>query len=335
MVGGFAWEKEYKRTWLDDERSDTIKEFKLNKFVYNDRKKGVLRHLHILIDISSSIDKNDYLPSIRKNVIRSLEKFIPTFFLENPISGLSFSTVNEKTVKSTNSVEIADLLNQKGEGNFSLLNGLYDAIDQIKSYTFCREILVIVSSLVLKDPDSYTDVIDLLRKHNIKVNIISLCGELMIYKNIVESTGGKFFVPLNIDHFNYILRCMTVPGELNSSTINLIKLGFPKVIYEEGVCACHLQLQSVGYECPLCKTFICSLPMGCPICELQLVSSLNIAKAFQHMYPLAPFTKCCNGVCFVCNSPGNFSCEKCNSVYCDSCDLFVHNNLNFCLGCKN
>ncbi|WUR02395.1 general transcription and DNA repair factor IIH subunit (SSL1) [Vairimorpha necatrix] len=334
MANSFAWEKEYKRTWLEDKKLDSKNEYKINKLIYNDKKKGILRHLHILLDVSLSIDKNDYLPSIRKNIISSLEKFIPKFYLENPISGMSFSCVNDRTIKITNSTNVKDLLNRKGEGNFSLLNGLYGAVEHIKSYTFCKEIVVIVSSLVLKDSDSYSEIIDILKKLNIKINIISICGELMIYKHIVESTGGKLYVPLNIDHFDYILKSLTIPSEIKSATINLIKLGFPKVIYEEGVCACHLQMNLAGYECPACKTYICSLPMGCPICELQLVSSLNISKSYQHMYPLKLFIKCPEGTCIVCQKKGEECCGKCNSVYCDDCNFFVHENLNFCLGCK-
>ncbi|KAK6091008.1 hypothetical protein P3W45_000253 [Vairimorpha bombi] len=335
MANGFAWEKEYKRTWLSNSRNDTKNKHQINKYTYNDKKKGILRHVHIMIDISYNIDRNDYLPSFRKNIIGSLDKFIPAYFLENPISGLSFSCVNEKVVKSSNNLNIKDLLNQKGEGSFSLLNGLFGAIDQLKKLTFCKEIVVITPSLVLKDPDSYTDVIEILRKNGIKVSIISLCGELMVYKRVVEATGGNLFVPLDIDHFNYILKTLTIPGELKTTTIDLIKLGFPKVIYEEGVCACHLQINKAGYECPVCKTYICSLPMGCPICETQLVSSLNIAKSFQHMYPLQLFIECEPGKCIVCENDANKSCTKCQSKYCEDCDFFAHDNLNFCIGCKD
>lgn len=334
MSNGFVWEKEYKRTWLNNNKNDNINKYNTSEVKYNDKKKGILRHVHIMIDISYNIDRNDFLPSFRKNIINSIDKFIPTFFLENPISGLSFSCVNEKIVKSSNNLDIRELLNQKGEGSFSLLNGLLGAIDQLKNLSFCKEILVITPSLVLKDPESYTDVIDMLRKNSIKVNIISLCGELMIHKRIVESTGGSLFVPLDIDHFNHILKTLTIPGELKSNTINLIKLGFPKVIYEEGVCACHLIINSAGYECPICKTYICSLPMGCPICGIQLVSSLNIAKSFQHMYPLQIFTECEIGECIVCKNEARKDCRICHSKYCESCDFFVHDNLNFCIGCK-
>lgn len=330
MSNSFAWEKEYKRTWLTDEVRDT--KYKTRTYKYSDKKKGILRYLHILIDVSFNIDKTDYLPSIRTMLTNLLSNFVYKFNEENPISGLSFSIVNDKIIKTSANTE--NLLNQQGEGYFSLLNGLCSSVEYLSKVNFCKEILVITSSLVLKDSESYTDILKILKTNNIKVNIISLCGELMIYKVITESTGGSLYVPLDLDHLKNILDNFAIPSELKSSTINLIKLGFPKVIYESGVCACHLKMNKCGYECPICKTYICTVPIGCPICEIQLVSSLNISKSFHHMYPLKPFIDG-EGVCFCCGNRGNSSCEKCKTVFCNDCNSFVHENLNFCFTCKD
>ncbi|EOB11954.1 TFIIH basal transcription factor complex p47 subunit [Nosema bombycis CQ1] len=335
MSNSFAWEKEYKRTWENSTSINKKEKLLYQKHEFNDKKKGVIRHVHIIIDCSYSIDKTDYLPSFRTNYSKSLEKFIPKFYEENPISALSFSLVNEVVLKYTTepNFSIKDFLSTKGEGNFSLLNALNSSFEILKNKDFCKEIIVITSSLMIRDPDSYSEIIDLIKKIGVKIFIISMCGELMIYKEITKLSGGRLYVPLDLDHFDYILDCLTLPNENNFSTTNMIQLGFPSVIEEVRVCSCHNEMNQEGYECPVCKTYICNLPVGCPICETQLVSAINISKSFHHLFPLSEFILDSNGKCFTCGNRSYSKCPKCDLFYCEECDNFVHENLQFCYGC--
>lgn len=337
MANSFAWEKEYKRTWEDSSNAKSKYDLNNKKHEYNDKKKGVIRHLHVVIDGSFAIDKTDYLPSFRTNISKSLERFIPRFYAENPISALSFSLVNEVVIKykSDPEIMIKEFLSTKGEGYFSLLNALYAAFEILKHKDFCKEIVVITASLMLKDPDTYTEVFELLRKMGIKVFIISMCGELMIFKDLTRISGGKLYVPIDLDHFDHILDSLTIPTENCSATINMIQLGFPLLIKEKGICACHYELHSTGYECPVCKTYICTLPISCPICETQLVSAINISKSYHHLYPLQNFIEHKTGLCYTCKEPSTSKCPNCEMLFCDQCDLFVHQNLHFCYGCKS
>ncbi|KAF9764210.1 General transcription factor IIH subunit 2 [Nosema granulosis] len=337
MTNSFAWEKEYKRTWEDHSASRSKQSLLYHKHEFNDKRKGVIRHVHVIIDGSFSIDKPDYLPSFRTNFSKSLEKFVHKFYAENPISALSFSLVNEVVLKYSSETDISmkDFLSTKGEGYFSLLNALYASFEILKHKDFCKEIVVITASLMLKDPDTYVEIIELTRKMGIKIFIISMCGELMVFKDLTKLSGGRLYVPIDLDHFDYILDTLTIPTENNSATINLIQLGFPSMIPERGLCACHYQLHSAGYECPVCNTFVCSLPIACPICETQLVSAINISKSYHHLYPLGEFVEDTSGICYTCKEPSSSKCPQCGMFFCEQCDLFVHQNLHFCYGCKS
>jgi transcription initiation factor TFIIH subunit 2 len=113
----------------------------------------------------------------------------------------------------------------------------------------------------------------------------------------------------------------------------LVKLGFPNDPVFSGICTCHLKFGNKLYECPDCKTLICSLPTQCPICELQLVTPMHISKSYYYQYPLKPFDIFLDGKCNKCNKVSKYCCEKCKGLYCQECGDFVQNELNFCIYC--
>lgn len=337
MTKQFSWEQEYKRTWED------VPHRRINEFIretevqYSNNRKGVVRHLHVLIDASEAIDKSDFLPTFRANTTKILEEFIPSFYNENPLSVLSFLTVRDVCVKycSDLNIDIHSFLGQAGTRWFSLLNGLEGSFDIIKNATYVKEILVITASTSTKDPHGYSEVLERLKSHSIKVHFISLCGEVALYKSISKATEGKFHVPVDLDHFSAIMSGLCRPSDYSGTKLSLVRIGFPRSTMDPGVCACHLEMRDFGYECPVCKTMVCSLPINCPICETQLVSMLNLSRSQCFLYPLKLFEARREGECRICQDVGAYQCINCRSMFCNPCNSFVHNGLGFCVYCDS
>lgn len=332
----FSWEKEYRRTWEDTLETREAEHTQPYRTEYNPYVKGVIRHLHVVIDTSSSIDKADFLPTFRSNITKVLKLFIPLFYRENPLSILTFLSVRDISDMYCNNpnVNISMFLNKTGSGTFSLLNALKSSIEILKEDKYVKEILLITGSLSTKDHSNFDDVVLDLKRLNIKVHIVSLCGEITIYKKLCKITKGKFSVPVDVDHLSFILNGFCTPSESKSSTLNLVQLGFPTVVYEPLVCACHLKVYKSVYECPVCKASVCSLPIKCPICETQLVSTIHLTRTYHHMYPLKPFNDAPAGACVICSKDASVSCGECNTLYCSECDTYLHNYINFCPFCK-
>lgn len=86
----FSWEKQYKRTWenFNSEEEKVLAEN--NEIIENmPYKKGIIRHFHIIVDSSLSIEMNDFLPSFRYHITTKLNHFIKKIYEENPISVLT------------------------------------------------------------------------------------------------------------------------------------------------------------------------------------------------------------------------------------------------------
>lgn len=164
MAKQFSWEQEYRRTWEDMPRR------KINEFIretevqHSSNRKGIIRHLHVLMDVSETIDKPDFLPTFRTNITKILEEFIPSFYNENPLSILSFLSVRDICVRYSSdlNMDIHSFLNQTGAKWLSLLNGLEGSVEIIKYSTRVKEILVITASTSTRDPHGYTEVLNML-----------------------------------------------------------------------------------------------------------------------------------------------------------------------------
>jgi len=332
MENKFSWTQEYRRSWEVDSKKDQ-ELLPAQTKTFNANRKCIIRHLLVAIDTSSSIEKSDYVPTIRNIVSTTLPRFIELFKQSNPLSILSFMTCKSVFEKYSKEFDPNHLLNSIGSGDFSFLNCLKSGIEFLKDNTYTAELLVITASIKTKDSGSYDQVLSEIKKNNIKINIISVCGEVTLFKKVCSISNGLFCVPMNSYDLENILVRFAEPLESLESTNVLVKLGFPKLAQKSGICTCHLKFHSGLYECPVCHTDICSLPSQCPICETQLVSPLNISKSYYYLYPLKPFELNSCGSCSKCGLPSKTQCQNCNSYYCEKCDYFVQNSLNFCVFC--
>lgn len=334
MENKFSWTQEFRRSWDESQIEEKTRPMATMNATINGRR-NIIRNLHVVIDTSASIEKSDYLPSIRSEIAKILPNFLNKFNEYNPLSQLTFMTCKEVVEKYSKSFDANLMLNIIGSGEFSLLNSIKGSIEIIKTTKFNKECLIIISSLNTIDSGSYEDVLSFLKKQNIKINIISICGEVTLFKKLSNATGGLFFVPVNRDHFENIINSFTQPLDSSDQMNTLVKYGFPETIIKKGLCNCHLNICSNLKECPQCKSFVCTLPIQCPVCDLQLVSPLNISKSSYYIYPINEMIKSSGKSCKCCSKNGSFECQKCNSVYCADCHDFVIQYLNFCVYCDN
>ncbi len=336
MANKFSWTEEYKKTWEDDlyTREYVFKRINRNLVV---NKKAVVRHLLFVIDVSFSIEKTDFLPNIRTCVFENLQKLEKSFYSSNPLSILSFLIINDS--KEVHSKVVPSLLySTTGKGYFSFNKCLKSSIKTIKDSSYLKEVVLITASTNTKDNGEYQKIIKELCGNHIKFNIVNLSGEVTLFKRISDVTKGKYYVPMDIFHFKFILESFAFPNESISPKASLLTLGFTERQNKGMYCFCHLIYQENPYFCPDCKTPVCHVPTQCPVCELHLVSPLDIYKSHNFMFSFEPFEKLNNSeflTCFVCGDRGNYDCSKCKTVYCEKCNYNIQDALNFCIGCNH
>ncbi|KAI5170003.1 transcription initiation factor TFIIH subunit 2 [Pancytospora epiphaga] len=332
MEDKFSWTQEYKISWEEEAGGPATENYTIPRRTSTTRK-NIIRHLHVVIDTSSSIEKLDYLPSVRSAITRLLSAFSERFTVINPLSTLSFMLCADSFHKYSRSLDIVGMFSTVGSGDFSFLNCLKSSIAILKPSNYTRECLIITASVGTKDTSSYQEVCKELKKYNIRISIISICGEVTLFRKICGLTNGTYVVPLDVNHFELLLNDFSIPLESSETTNSLVKFGFPNTTENPGLCGCHLSLHQNLYECPLCRAPVCSLPVDCPICGTRLVSPLNISRSYHHMYLAKAFIQG-DGVCTCCKDNAKLECTDCNSKYCAVCGDFQQSDLGFCIFCK-
>lgn len=336
MTGFFAWEETFKKTWESDQSVQekiTQTKIKDNRCI----KRGIIRHFHVIVDHSEKIDSDGYLPNYRTIIIDALNEFTKKFFIENPISILSFLTIHnskpDKYIVAQCDFNHSDMLNKLGAGKFSIENALEESISKLKKSNYLKEILIITQSLCILGCNDLGKIMAECNKNNVKVHCLNLCAEMRIFKKITEITGGVHVVPVDKDHFTGVLQEFAIPNPLTTNQrVFLSKFGFPSFVEEKSICSCHLVMTDSGYICPVCHTKVCNLPSECFFCKTQLVSFVNISKSLYHQYPLFDFEPGV-GSCGICNEKSKMKCGKCGTLFCEDCNNFMHDVLFFCTFC--
>ncbi|CAG8746846.1 6970_t:CDS:2, partial [Acaulospora morrowiae] len=370
---GYAWEEEYKRSWdvLQEDEDGSLKrtidqlQIRKRKRLLRDTstiRRGIIRHMFLIIDLSEAMMEKDLRPSRLDLTLSYAEQFVLEFFDQNPISQLGIIVtkggVAEKlTGLSGNLVEnIIALKNKKNadaDGEPSLQNSLELARSSLIHAPAhgTREVLIIMGSLTSCDPGDIYDTIENLVMDKIRVSVVGLAAE----DTLISGTYG---VVLNEAHFKDLLFEIIPPPPVPVAQNNteLVMMGFPSSVNETSpsLCACHSKPTSSGYSCARCNSKICDLPTECPVCELTLVSSPHLARSYHHLFPAenyneVPWNSTTETHCFACQMPfptfsdnkqtnvdipsGIYTCPKCKQYFCLDCDVFVHEVIHNCPGC--
>lgn len=319
---GFSWEEKYKKTWeylQEDEHgslhsiitNQQLDRLRKKRTLYKPQavKKGIIRHLCLIIDLSSSSLEKDLSPSRIELVKTTLTAFFPEYFEQNPLSQLAIVVTFDGIAKhlsflsgnlSDHEKAIKEFPDCKGEPSFqnslevalSILSYMNNLFYRKISGNTSKEIVFIHSSLSCCDPGNIYSTVQSLQKSSIRCSFISLSAEMKICREIAKSTLGSYKVCLNEVHFKDCLMEFLLPPSLVSAkaTTDLIEMGFPtKVENINAFCSCHNTLASNGFICPNCKSLVCELPKDCPVCSLTLISSPHLARSFHHLFPIPAF----------------------------------------------
>uniref|UniRef100_A0A8C2W792 General transcription factor IIH subunit n=1 Tax=Cyclopterus lumpus TaxID=8103 RepID=A0A8C2W792_CYCLU len=369
------WEGGYERTWevLKEDESGSLKAT-VEEILFQSKRKrvteshgqvrlGMMRHLHLVVDCSRSMEDQDLKPNRLTASLKLIETFVEEYFDQNPISQLGIiTTKNKRAEKLTDLagnpkkhiVALKKAVDTVCLGEPSLYNSLHLAIQTLKHMPghTSREILVILSSLTTCDPANICELIKTLKSLKVRVSVIGLSAEVRVCTVLTRETGGSYHVILDESHFKELLMLHVKPPPASSSSeCSLIRMGFPQHIIASltdqeanaAISTSGADLSLGGYFCPQCHAKYTELPVECKVCGLTLVSAPHLARSFHHLFPLQAFTESPteqlqkDRFCQACQGElkdkSIFSCPSCCSVFCVECDLFIHDSLHCCPCC--
>ena len=369
-----GWVKELKKSWLMiDDYGDRL----VNKdartsgdkypraYLASDSstsviasKKGLIRFLTIVIDMTQSMQKNDYKHDRIDFIVNELvTSFIPRFFELNPLSCISLISLRDGKAKfitrmggqpksqCTRLKQFIDRQNLAGKATLSLaLDLVISSSKDIPGYA-TREVLVIWGSISSQDALEKVLIPTMLEKvqaAQVKVSVVSLEPEVNAIRQLAEGSGGRFSVSLNSHHCKTLLESHLNPPDYAALKPLYIKMGFPACVSLAGGavtrCMCHNRLISTYHVCPQCLTEVCEIPVTCPLCRLTLADRDMLTGVHRHLYRMPNFKLLESpGTCAACASPfddGGAQCQNCMQSLCYECDVFAHSSLLNCPCCS-
>jgi transcription initiation factor TFIIH subunit 2 len=317
-------------------------------------KKGLIRFVFVIIDLSSAMRQTDFKPSRSDFIVSEISEFIRQFFASNPLSYISLIAMRDgqahfiTRINGQPNFQIKKLKsyiqNNQPAGTCSLVKALDLVIRSGETPMYAtREVLVLWGSLSTVDP-SQTPVHPYLTDRistagGLDITVLSLSPEVYAVKKVASR---NFFVAQNATDFREKLNGLLTPVKNAQAKPLYIKMGFPVKSFGTALtkCSCHLELHTTLYTCPQCKSVVCEIPTNCPVCKLTLVEKDMLTRIHRLLYDMPPFTEIsvprdqqCNSCYIPIGDTFAVQCQDCSEVYCYDCDLFSHKNLRHCVGC--
>ncbi|EIW83165.1 Ssl1-domain-containing protein [Coniophora puteana RWD-64-598 SS2] len=321
----YTWEASYTRSWdtvQEDEAGslqgaveDWVARSRRRRLLApaNAIRRAIIRHLILLIDLSSSMLDRDMRPTRFDLTLEYTREFITEWFDQNPLGQIGVvgmrAGVGERIGEMSGNPQevlgsIADRHKIEPTGEPSLQNAIEMArngMSHLPTHS-SREILIVIGSLTTCDPGNIHDTLDSCVKNKIRVSVVALAAEMKICRELCDKTGGQFGVALNEGHFKDLLFELVPPpaqravnragGGAGSTSADLMMMGFPTRLPDTtppSLCVCHSDLKSEGFLCPRCMAKVCDVPTDCDICGLMIVSSPHLARSYHHLFPVRPY----------------------------------------------
>ncbi|KIJ39505.1 hypothetical protein M422DRAFT_257834 [Sphaerobolus stellatus SS14] len=344
----YAWEASYTRSWDTVQEDDTGSlQNSVQDLLTQGRRRRLLapaaairrtiiRHLVILLDLSSSMMDRDMRPTRFDLMLEYTREFVVEWFDQNPLGQIGVvgmrGGVGERIGEMVgNPQDVLRCLESRTKleptGEPSLQNAIEMArasMSHLPTHS-SREILIMYGSLTTVDPGNIHDTLDACVRDKIRVSVVALAAEMKICREFCDKTGGSFGVALNEGHFKDILfelvpppaqRAAAAAGPGKGSTADLMMMGFPTRLPDSSprtLCVCHSEMKSEGFICPRCMAKLCDIPTDCDICGLMIVSSPHLARSYHHLFPVKAYTAVMEltpeerntrlKMCYACSSP--------------------------------
>lgn len=351
------------------------------------RPRSVIRYVVLALDVSAHLEKTDLRPTRISFLRFILPPFIDEFFDQNPLSQLAVvvtrdgraelisplsSNARTHIAKVLATLSTASIVGAPGSQHDAIRNSLGEpslqntlaisrsALSTVPAYGR-REILLLFGSLKSRDPGDVFAEVKAVAESKIRVSVVGLSAEMYVLKYMCDACGGAYTVAGDGDHLKQLLY-LHIPGPPSDTQENcvapFIQMGFPSKV------CCNLPMAVPGREslvheafaCPRCEALSVDVCSDCRVCGLKLASSVQLARSYHHICPVATFAavhrandamECsdaapsaaprCHGCGFSLNrsfdGAGAFACSACGSVYCSDCDAIIHETLHVCLGC--
>ncbi|KAK6509523.1 hypothetical protein TWF481_004263 [Arthrobotrys musiformis] len=269
--------------------------------------RGIIRHLVLILDLSSAMLEKDLRPTRFLLTLRYARDFVTEYFEQNPISQLSIIGMHDGLALRISDMggNPADHLTALQEKAFTVepkgASSLQNALEMGRAELFhtpthgTREILLIFGALSSSDPGDIHDTINSLVEDRIQVRIVGLAAQVAVCRELVMKTNDEddsgYGIILDEGHYRELMMAATTPPVTKTeekSVPSLLMMGFPSRTVEkhESLCACHSNLTKGGYICPRCSAKVCFLPTECPCCGLTLILSTHLARSYHHLFPL-------------------------------------------------
>lgn len=388
---GYSWEDEYHRSW-DVVREDAggslagtiagmVDSTKRLRLLRDTRpvQRGIIRNLVLIIDLSAAMGETDMRPTRLRTTLEYASEFITEYFSQNPISQMAIVSMRDSLAQLVSPLDgnptlHAERLNKLKDVEPSGAPSLQNALEMARAALFhvpqhcTREVLIVMGALMSSDPGDITKTVNQLVTDRIRVRIIGLAAQVAVCNHICVRTNfgntKAYNIVLNEQHFRQLMLDTTVPLSVDRATARssstLVEMGFPSRTSDGPpvICVDHGSLVDSGYNCPRCKSRVCTLPIVCPVCQLTLILSTHLARSYHHLFPLQNFVQIepsSDGItktdqatdanpslarkCFAClvsigSLARSYNCPKCHNQFCVDCDVFCHETLHNCPGCE-
>ena len=336
-------------------------------------RRGIIRYLQIIVDLSESVVSNDLKPTRLQVLKEELDGFVTNYFDQNPLSEVGLITTKNQTAEVKVSFEQAkslrgnflkNQLGTTGEGRPSLQNALELAIEEHKRVPpyGTREILIIQNALCTNDPGDIKETIQKLINNKIRVNIIGLGAEMYICRKIAMDSDGTYEVALNQQHLRMLISNLQVPPPImddhGGKYARRIPVGFPTITNNsivlsstnsnnnanltKVICQPYEEYCNDGFKCPKCESHIkTELPYKCNVCNLFLLSSPHLCRSYHHLFGIEPFEEVTTSElgrkCYCCgmslDNKLQMQCMKCKKIFSSECEIYIRKSLHNCPGC--
>ncbi|KAI9699378.1 MAG: hypothetical protein M1836_002989 [Candelina mexicana] len=207
------WEDKIQRTWDQVQESadgsinstvESILEAGKRKRLLKDTtplQRGIIRHLILVLDLSSAMAEKDLRPTRYLLTIRYTQDFIIEYFEQNPISQLGIVGMRDGIA-----IRISDMSGnpnehiaaiqayrlQEPKGHPSLQNALLmarGALYHAPSHG-TREVLIVFGALLSSDPGDIHETIKDLVDDKIRVGVVGLAAQVAICRELCKKTNS-------------------------------------------------------------------------------------------------------------------------------------------------